>query len=209
VPNELPDDAKTIAFDVILDSSRDINHSIADVCLGNPLVKRLFGHIHQLLRQHATASDCHRFRRVTNVTIVNYSNIKTYNVSELQDTWSSQTVDYLFIDRDTCVTGEFPAPTGISTMDIAQKCALCPVMVHSRSSELIYLRSGHAWLDEGGGFMEYGAGYGTGRTHYLKVPVTFEDNLAQGNKCRQECRRYAARIFREACPFSRSRRNGA
>jgi len=83
VANILADDAKTIAFDVVLNGPGDSYYSISRMRLGNPLVKRLLRHIHELLGQNATATDCDRLGRVTAETVVNNSNIETYNISEL------------------------------------------------------------------------------------------------------------------------------
>lgn len=47
---------------------------------------------------------------------------------------------------------------------------------------MIHLRSGYAWRDEGSGLVEDGAGYRTRRAHDFEVPLTFKNNLAQGDE---------------------------
>lgn len=96
--HELADYAETIAFDVILDGSGNIDHPIACMGLRYPFIEGLFSDIHELLRQNATSTDRHGLGRVPDKAIVNDSNIEAYDVAKLQNPWPGQAMDNLFIN---------------------------------------------------------------------------------------------------------------
>ena len=164
---KLANDAKTVAFDVVLYGPGNIDDAIADMGLGNPFIKGFFGDIHQFLSQNATAPNRYGLGGITDETIVNDSNIKTYDIAKLKDTWSRQAMHYLFVDRNACITGELAASAGIAAVDIAQKRAFRAVMLHSRGGELIHVGGGNAWADKGCCLVQDSAGDGARRAHGL------------------------------------------
>jgi hypothetical protein len=174
MPDIFPHNAETVTFDIILDSPRDIYNPIPRLCLRYAFVKGLFGNIHQLLSQDATSTHGYRLGIIANETIVNDSNIKAYDIAELQDSRPSQAVNHLFVDGYADIRGKFASPPGISAVDVSQKRTFCPIMLHSRGCVLVNVPCGDAWLDKSGDFVKYGAGDGTSRPHGFQIPLGFE-----------------------------------
>src|SRR5215469_16559804 len=94
--DKLANHTKTVVFDVGLDSARDVRDTIARCRLSDALVKGFFRYIHQLLRQHATAADSHRFRRIPDKSVINHTDIEADDVTKFQDARPGQSMNDLF-----------------------------------------------------------------------------------------------------------------
>ncbi len=84
VTNELANDAEPVALHVVLYRARNLNYSLTRNCLGNALIKGLFGHIHQLLGQDSAAADRDGSGGVPYEPIMNYADIEAYDITKLK-----------------------------------------------------------------------------------------------------------------------------
>jgi len=104
MPNELTYHTIAAAFNIGLNRPRDIRNTISGNRRRNTFVERLFRYVHQLLRSHPTAAYCHGQSRITDKIIVPDTNIQTDNIAKAQFTFAGQSVNNLFIHRNTNIT---------------------------------------------------------------------------------------------------------
>src|ERR1043166_4322842 len=118
--HKLANYTEPIAFDVLLNSSRNIRDSFSSRGLGNSLVKSPFGDVHQSLRFHRTAADRNGAGCVPNKPVINHSDIQTHDVPKLHAPGAGQPVHNLLIHRNANIA---------RILAVAQKGALCSVML--------------------------------------------------------------------------------
>src|SRR5437667_1034745 len=115
------------------------------MCLGNAFVKRLFGHVHQLLSQNATTPDGNGPRRIPNETTIFNSDIEADDITKTQHASAANSMDHLVINRDANLSRK---------ITILVEGATSPVMLHPPKGEVIDFLRRDAGLNEAGNLIE-------------------------------------------------------
>ena len=85
VTNELPYHAKTVAFNIILDSVSNVENAVSFTALRDSLSQALSSYIEQLLDLWLYGANSHRTRRIAIPTLINDAKVQTYDVAAFQN----------------------------------------------------------------------------------------------------------------------------
>src|SRR5258708_6534812 len=135
---KLPNDAEPVPFYVLLNSPRNINHSLAWKSLAYSFIKCPFCDIHQALSLDRASPHRDGPGGITDEAIIDDPNIQAYDVPKFNPPVPCQSMDNLFINRNANVA---------RVLAVAQKCTFCSVMLNAVSGKLVDLPGSHARLD--------------------------------------------------------------
>lgn len=138
VTNELPYHAKTVAFNIILDSVSNVEDPVSLTALLDSPGQTLSSDIEQLLDLGLHQADRHGSRGIPIPALINHAKVETDNVAIFQDPFGRRNAMNYFIVHGNANTSGKPV--------VALESRLCAELFNPLFGELIDLAGAHPWL---------------------------------------------------------------
>ena len=128
-----------------LDSKGDVKESIAWTRFVYSARERLFSYLKQLLCVYSYLSYTNSHGSIAIIIFPLYTDINAYDISFFQNTFSRDTMDHLFINRSTDISGKIAIPF---------KSGLCSFFIYKLPRCHLQFHCGYTRLDKPLNFLE-------------------------------------------------------